>query len=160
MDPIPCWKVAPASVSLSLGKQKTAHWLLTIASGMLIAFLIILIGQFVLGWIGIIVDNLHYGYPRTFQIDAFVGHEKTGQPSHFVAMNLKGHIEVIELPGGDSTHARIFVGPQLYGPDADLVPITLQFVAPHDSHTPDMHLLFKNTTLVFYNKQGTFVAGP
>jgi hypothetical protein len=75
-------------------------------------------------------------------------------------MNLKGHIEIIELPGGDSAHARIFVGPQLYGPDADLIPVTLQFVAPRGSHTPDMHLLFKNTTLVFYNRQGTFVAGP
>ena len=158
-DPIPCWKVIDRPASLPR-KQQTAHWFLTITSGMLIAFLIIMIGQFIFSWLGTVVDTIHYGYPRTFQTDAFVGHEKNGQPSHFVAVNLKGHIEIIELPGGDAAHARIFVGPQLYGPNADLQPVTLQFVPPPGSHTPDMHVLFQSTTLVFHNRQGTFVAGP
>jgi hypothetical protein len=83
-----------------------------------------------------------------------------GQPSHFIAMNLRGHIEVIEFPGGDAAHARIFIGPQLYGPGSDLLPVKVQFVATHNLHTPDMELLFQNTTLVFHNIQGTFVAGP
>jgi hypothetical protein len=122
--------------------------------GMTLMFLIVLAAQMLLGWIGTAVDDLRYGYPRTFQTDAFVGQEKTGQPSHFLAINLKGQIEIIELPGRDATRARIFMGPQLYGPGADLVPVTLQFVAARGSHTPEMHILFQHTQIVFRNEGG------
>ena len=155
-EAIPCWKVTQTPTSLA--QKNTTHWLLTLGSGMLITLLIVLLGQLLLGWVGTMVDDLRYGYPRTFQMDAFVGHEHTGQPSHFVAINLKGQIEVIELPGGDAAHARIFVGPQLYGPEAALMPVTLQFLPPKGSHIPDMHLLFQQTTIIFHNTQGTFVA--
>ncbi len=127
-ETIPCWKSAPDAASRGT-QQKDMRWLITLGSGMLIALLLIVVGQFFLSWLGTLQDDLRYGYPRTFQTDAFVGHEKTNQPSHFIAMNLRGQIEVIELPGGDVAHARIFVGPQLYGPGSDLLPVTVQFVA-------------------------------
>ena len=101
--------------------------------------------------------DLHYGYPRTFQVDAVVGHgDNVAHPSHFLALNLQGRIEIIELPGGDAAHARIFVGPHLYGQNADLVPITLQFVDTRHNHHPDMLVVFEGTQLVFRNAQGTF----
>ncbi len=34
-------------------------------------------------------------YPRTFQVDAVVGHNDSAtNPSHFIAMNLNGRIEM------------------------------------------------------------------
>ncbi len=40
-------------------------------------------------------DDSIYGYPRTFQTDANVGH---GGEEHFLALNNHGTIEVIEIP--------------------------------------------------------------
>jgi hypothetical protein len=60
-------------------------------------------------------------------MDAFVGHEQGRTPSHFIALNVQGQMEIIELPGGDATHAKIYLGPRIYGPGADLVPVTLRF---------------------------------
>ena len=63
-------------------------------------------------WFNTTMDDIHYGRPRTFQIDQFVGHnESSGIPSHFLAINLRGHLEIMEFPGGDASHARIFLGP-------------------------------------------------
>jgi hypothetical protein len=45
-------------------------------------------------------DERAYGYPRTFQTDANVGH---GGMSHFIAVNEHGTIEVLELPTNPST---------------------------------------------------------
>jgi hypothetical protein len=41
-------------------------------------------------------DERVYGYPRTFQTDANVGHAGT---EHFIALNNHGTIEVVEIPG-------------------------------------------------------------
>jgi len=106
----------------------------------------------VAGWVNTTLDDLHYGRPRTFQIDAFVGHnESAGIPSHFVALNLHGRLEVIELPGGDPTRAGIYLGPQLYGPNADLVPVTLSFKDVNGDHRLDLILHFQGTQVVFLN---------
>src|SRR5712692_2212592 len=111
----------------------------------------------VVGWVSTTLDDLHYGRPRTFQIDAYVGHhEAPGMPSHFVALNLRGRIEIIEFPGGDPTHARIYLGPQLYGHSADLIPVTLSFQGVNGDHLPDMIVHFQDTQVVFINDAGGF----
>jgi hypothetical protein len=89
-------------------------------------------------------------------MDAFVGHEIGNTPSHFVALNLQGQIDIIELPGGDATRARMYVGPRMYGPGTDLVPVTLRFVDPARTHHPDMLILFQNTQVVYHNAEGVF----
>lgn len=39
-----------------------------------------------------------YGFPRTFQVDQFVGHaDSSNHPNHFIAVNVAGTIEVVEL---------------------------------------------------------------
>jgi len=102
-------------------------------------------------------DDIHYGRPRTFQCDAVVGHADSPQnPSHFIALNLHGRIEIIELPGGDAAHARVYLGPQLYGTDADLVPVTLSFIDVNGDQQPDMIIHFQGTQVVFINDQGSF----
>ncbi|MEO8970749.1 MAG: hypothetical protein ABI406_04005 [Ktedonobacteraceae bacterium] len=136
-----------------------AHPLLYLGAGMLSMILMWMLLSSVIGWYNTTMDNIHYGYPRTYQTDAFVGHnETTGVPSHFIAINLHGHIEIIEMPGGDAAHARIYLGPQLYGTGADLVPVTLKFEDVNSDHLPDMIVLFQDTQIIFINAQGGFRA--
>jgi hypothetical protein len=140
--------------------SRLPRFLLPVGVGMTLMLFIVIAGSVVLGWVQTASDDLHYGRPRTFQMDAFVGHETGSTPSHFIAVNLQGQIEIIELPGGDATHARMYVGPHIYGPGADLVPVTLRFVASAQPHHPDMLILFQNTQVVFHNTGGTFAPAP
>ena len=111
----------------------------------------------VIGWYNTTMDDIHYGRPRTFQTDSFVGHnESSGMSSHFIAINLHGHIEVIEFPGGDAAHARVFLGPQLYTANNDLVVVTLRFIDVNSDRKPDMIIDFQGSQIVFINDQGTF----
>ncbi len=134
-----------------------AHPLLYLGIGMLAMLALWTLLSMVVSWGSTTWNDLQYGRPRTFQVEAFVGHnEAGGTPSHFIALNLNGRIEVIEFPGGDGSKARIYLGPQLYGTDANLVPVTLSFVDVNGNHRPDMVVHFQNTQLVFINDQGGF----
>ncbi len=125
------------------------------------ALLAVLLGQVLLSWGSITWDDIHYGRPRTYQTDAFTGGEPGATPSHFLVLNLHGRIEVFELLGGDPTKTRVYLGPQIAEPGADMVPVTIEFVDPHRTHHPDMVLHFQETQVVFHNVQGTFqLAAP
>lgn len=137
--------------------QPRLHWLVLLGLGMMIALVLVLIGQLAVSWLTTTWDDLHYGRPRTFQVDAYVGHESGQTPSHFIALNIQGRLEVIELPGGDATHAHIYLGPQLIGADADLVPATIHFVDSRHDHHPDMLVQAGNIQVIFHNANGTFV---
>ena len=138
-------------------RKQPLHPLLYLGAGMIVTASLLVVVIAVSNWVGTTLDDLHYGRPRTFQIDAYVGHnEAPGRPSHFVAINLHGRIEIIELPGGDASHARIYLGPQLYGPNADLVPVTLSFKDVNGDHRPDMILHFQGTQVVFINDGSGF----
>ena len=133
------------------------HPLLYLGIGMLGMLVLWTILVFAVGWVGTTLDDIHYGRPRTFQIDAVVGHnDSAASPSHFIAINLNGHIEVIEMPGGDASHARIYIGPQLYGTNDDLVPVTLSFVDVNGDKKPDMIIHFQGSEVVFINDAGGF----
>ena len=85
------------------------HWLTYVGIGLLL----MLVGYIALNlfgsWWTNHQDDVTYGNPRTFHIDAVVGHnDSPAHPSHFIAMNLKGHVIVIELPGGDVSRARSY----------------------------------------------------
>jgi hypothetical protein len=146
----------PPSLQPGSPRRAQRHWLFFVGIGMLLALALVVLGHVALNWISITWDDVHYGRPRTYQVDAFVGHETTGIPSHFIALNLHGRIEIVEFPGGDATHARVYLGPQLYGDNADLVPVTLQFVDTRHDHHPDMVVVFGESHIVFRNEQGTF----
>jgi hypothetical protein len=133
------------------------HPFVFLGVGMLATLALIAVLSIVTSWFTTTLDDLRYGRPRTFQVDAYVGHnEAPGMPSHFLAVNLHGRIEIIELPGGDASHARIYIGPQLYGSDADLIPVTLSFIDVNGDHKPDMIITFQGTHVVFINDQGGF----
>ncbi len=141
------------------------HRLFFLGAGMLATIALIAMLSIVTTWFMTTLNDLHYGRPRTFQIDAYVGHnEAPGMPSHFLAVNLHGRIEIIELPGGDASHARIYIGPQLYGSDADLIPVTLSFIDVNGDHKLDMIITFhyvgwfsnSQQELVYINDNGGF----
>lgn len=134
-----------------------AHPLLYLGVGMIAMLAIWTLLTSAIGWWNTTMDDIHYGRPRTFQIDAVVGHNDSAQnPSHFIAINLNSRIEIIEFPGGDGSRARIYLGPQLFGAGEDLVPVTLSFVDVNGDHLPDMIIHFQSTKIVFINEKGGF----
>lgn len=136
-------RLRPAWVSLAVGMG-------------LSVLLVWVIGQLV-QWAGTVADDLHYGRPRTTQADHRVGHEAAGSQelTHLIALNLNGHIYVIELPGGHVTDARLLVGPVLAGPDAALTPVTLSFVG--DPAHPDLLIIAGSIEVRFHNTGTQFV---
>ena len=133
------------------------HPLLLLGLGMIFMLALWTLLTLAMNWRNTTWNDIHYGRPRTFQTDAVVGqNDSPSNPSHFIALNLNGRIEVIEFPGGDASKARIYIGPQLYGNGDNLIPITLSFVDVNGNHHPDMILHFQDTRLVYINENGGF----
>lgn len=150
---------APATAPVMPRRSPRArmHPLLFLGLGMLGMLVLWVLLSAGLGWWTTTLDDLHYGNPRTFQLDAVVGHNDAARnPSHFLALNLHGHIEIIEFPGSDGTHARIYLGPQLFGSDAEKAPATLKFADVNGDGKVDMLVFFQASWIVFINDQGTF----
>ncbi len=103
-------------------------------------------------------QDVTYGRPRTFQIDAVVGHNDSAtNPSHFIFLNLNRHVIIIELPGGDSSKARIYNGPTLFGDGQDLTPVTAEFKDVNGDGRLDMIVHIQDQTLVYLNNGTQFV---
>ncbi len=133
------------------------HWLVFVG----IAMFIMIIGWVAFNalgsWWQTTQDDWHFGRPRTFQTDAVVGHnDSPSNPSHFIAVNLNRHVLIIELPGGDSTKARIYSGPILIGPGQDLAPVTLSFQDVNGDGSRDMIVNVQDAHFVYLNNNGTF----
>ncbi len=102
-------------------------------------------------------DDLHYGRPRTSQLDAVVGHsDSAANPTHFIFLNLHGHIEILEMPGGDAAHAHIYTGPTLFGEGQDLIPVTGEI--RNDNGHQNLIVHIQNQQIVFVNDGTTFHA--
>lgn len=85
------------------------HWMLFLGIGLLIAIGGWMAFSSLGAWWQEHQDDATYGNPRTYQTDAVVGHgDSTSSPSHFIALNLRGTILIIELPGGDAAKARSY----------------------------------------------------
>ena len=139
------------------GKVAAWHWSVPVGLTMTGTILLLLLLQIAWSWGIGIYNNLHYGMPRTTQVDAFVGQEAGKTPSHFIAENLRGRVIIIEFPGGDVQKARVIVGPQIAGPNADQVPVLLSFVDRNGNHQPDMLVQFGSMEVWYANEHGTFV---
>jgi hypothetical protein len=114
-------------------------------------------GNAVSTWWTIHQDDSTYGRPRTFQIDQVVGHNDSAEnPSHFEAINLNRHIIVIELPGGDSSKARIYNITTLFGNGQELTPVTISFKDVNNDGLLDMEIHIQKQTIVFINENGQF----
>ena len=143
----PAYRRLPAPPSQRL----RFHWLLLVGVGMLVMFALWVVGNVLVTLGSTQLDDWHYGRPRTFQIDARVGHNDDVTPSHFIALNLNRHVIIIELPGGDATKAKVYNGPTLFGEGQDLTPVTLSFKDVNGDGKPEMLVHIQNQTLVFLN---------
>ncbi len=156
--------IAPRVISSSLkkGVQKSKHfpWLVLLAGMLVMALLgmaLINLGT----WWRIHQDDVQYGRPRTFQVDTVVGHnDSKNNPTHIICINLNRHVQIIELPGGDASHARIYTGPVLFGDGQDLTPVTAEIRDVNNDgkldmvvHIQDQQLLFLNDGTQFHLQQ-------
>ncbi len=138
---------------------KRRHWLLFVGVGMMATLVLFVAGNWaVSSWQAHQIDA-QYGYPRTYQIDAVVGHnDNPAHPSHFIFENLHARVVIIELPGGDISHARIYSGPTLFGPDADKTPVTGNFEDVNGDGRIDMVVHVQGQTIVYLNDGVEFKA--
>ena len=141
--------------------RRSVHWLLPVGVGMVAMLLLWVVGSSVLAWGLDRYDDIHYGYPRTYQTDAVVGHgDSKAHPSHFIAINMHGQAIVIEFPAGNPQSAASYVVPyyirqQGGGQSGDMTPVTVEFRDVSGDGKPDMiiHILFRtqDQTFVFIN---------
>ena len=118
---------------------------------------IMLFGWILLGivanWLQVEHDNLQYGYPRTTQAEQDVGH---GGVSHFIVVNLRGHIFITEVVSDHPEKSRLYTGPVLSGTGSDLAVATVSFQDPHNNGSLDMVLTVANTTYAYPNGPNGF----
>jgi hypothetical protein len=129
-------------------QQPTRRSLFLIGAGMALALLLVIGGNLAATWWNDLQNTLHYGYPRTYQCDADVGH---GGEGHFIAQNLHGHVFIIELHTNTLGKTVIYVGPVITGAGADREPVTISFQDVNGDQLPDMLLQVGPTQYVYLN---------
>jgi hypothetical protein len=138
-------------------KDKRFPLIAVIVGMLLMAALYVMLSTFG-SWWQIHQDDVTYGRPRTYQVNAVVGHsDSASNPSHFIFLNLNRHVVIIEMPGGDSTHSRIYNGPTLFGNGQDLTPVTAEFKDVNGDGKVDMIVHIQDQRLVFLNDGTQFV---
>ncbi len=136
--------------------KRKVHWSLILGIGMaLMLGLYLGLSWLATWWLNHQLDTT-YGMPRTYQVNAVVGHgDSVVNPSHFIFLNLNGHVEIIELPGGNAAKAKIYVGPVLFSDNAALVPVTGEF--KNVNGTEEMLVYIQDKTLVYVSDGTKFV---
>ena len=103
------------------------------------------------------LDDLRYSFPRTTQLDGFVGHgEASGDPTHLIALNLRGQINILELPGSDLAQTRTLAGPYLVGAAGPYVVPYLSLADVNGDGQADLLLQVREEVVVYVNENGTF----
>ncbi len=129
---------------------KKRHWLLFVGIGMMLMFLLWIGLQWFGNWWTLHQMDAQYGFPRTYQVDAVVYQgDSADHPSHYIFLNLGGTIQIIELPHGDSSHARIYKGPTLLTDNADLIPVTGEFKEVNGKMEMLVHI--QDQTIIYVN---------
>ncbi len=146
-----------SAAKMTPSRRGRLHWLVYVGIGMLVVLALWLLFTILGSWWQDTQNDWKYGRPRTFQIDAVVGHHDSAEnPSHFIALNLNAQLIIIEFPGGDPTRARVYNGPRLIGPGEDLAPVTLSFRDVTGEGKPDMIATVDGAEIVFINDRGAF----
>ena len=131
------------------------HWSFILGMGMLLTLGLWISGSYAFNWWTNHQLDSTYGIPRTFQTDQVVGHDDSADhPTHFIFVNLREKITIIEIPGGDPSHARIYSGPTLYSDNGDQTPVTGEFEDVNGDGKIDM-IVHIGTQRIVYLNNGT-----
>lgn len=129
---------------------------------------LVVVGLLVLVAVGLLVqagmvwgqrqlDTMRYGFPRTAQISAYVGHgdERLG-PTVIETRNINGQISVLVFPAGNANQVNVLDGPYLVGPDAPYeVARPMVQDMNGDTHV-DLLVEVRGELVVYINERGTF----
>ena len=110
-------------------------------------------------WVQLRLDDLRYGYPRSCQLDGYVGFgEVNGLPTHFIALNLHRQVMIYAIAGSDPTHVLTIKGPYLFGTNAQYVPVRLRLIDVTGDRYPDLVLDVDHQHVVYVDEPrlGTF----
>lgn len=131
-------------------RGRRPHWLLIFGIGMILMLLLWMCLSWLTVWWTEHQLDATYGFPRTNQMDAVVySGDSADHPSHYIFLNLNGTVIVIELPHGDSAHARIYKGPTLFSDNADLIPVTGEFRQVNGKEEMLLHI--QDKTIIYIN---------
>ena len=136
--------------------KRRVHWLFFLGLGMISMFLVWLLLQSLTSWWTSYQLNTQYGFPRTYQTDERVGFGDSLIPTHFIALNLNGQIEVIVCPAGNCTRATIYPAVHLFGDNAANVPVTVSFADLSHTGRLDMIVHIGDQQVVFLNNGTQF----
>ncbi|HMO56536.1 MAG TPA: hypothetical protein PKA05_11055 [Roseiflexaceae bacterium] len=113
----------------------------------------------VVGWGRDRLDDMRYGTPRTYHVEAIVGPgDNAAAPSRFIAMNLNRQVVVYQIPAGDTAQTRVITGPYLFGAGEDKTPVLLSFRDLNNDGALDMIVNVKSEAIVYLNRDGQFQA--
>jgi hypothetical protein len=145
-------KVVTSPAKMASKVKRNRYLLFALIGGMLVMSVLMLSFNAIGSWWHGYQDDLTYGRPRTFQMDAVVGHnDSPSNPTHFIFINLNRHVEIIEFPGGDASKARVYSGPVLFGDGQDLVPVTGEVRDVNGDGKPDLIVHIQDQQLIFIN---------
>jgi len=150
------------SGTVRMREHRPSMWNHPLLTALLGAIAVLIAYQLLAGamfWARVKVDDLRYGYPRSYQLDGFVGFgESNGTPTHFVALNLHRQIVVLVTSGDDPSHTITLKGPYLFGSDEEYSPVTLRLVDVNGDGYPDVVLGVDHQQVVWIDqpRQGSF----
>jgi hypothetical protein len=132
--------------------KRSKHWLVYIGIGMIAMLALFVVFQMLGNWWSEHQLDATYGFPRTYQVDQVVGHDDgANHPTHFIFLNLKGRVVIIEPPGGNSAHARIYNGPSIIGGNPEQTPVTAEFQDVNSTGKVDMIVHVGNQQFIYLN---------
>ena len=143
--------------------RRKLHWLFFVGLAMI---------MMIAGWTAINLlgtwwqthqDDVTYGNPRTYQLDAVVGHNNDSQtsPTHFIAENLHDKIIVVEIPAGDISKSRSYAITALAA-GSELTPVTVELRDVNADGRPDLLVHIGDPgsvfTVILFNNGTQFVS--
>jgi hypothetical protein len=133
-------------------QKRKVHWMLILGVGMIVMLLLWVSLSWVTTWWTHHQLDTTYEFPRVSQADAVVYPGDTAaHPSHYLFLNLNGHVLIVEFPGGDASKSRIYSGPTLFSDNADQVPVTGEFKDVNGDGKIDMVVHIGDKNIIYLN---------